>query len=104
MAWTDYQAAAPPDTSYNGWSNRETWVINLWLDNNEHDSKYLYDLANDGRALYDQAKELEEFITEAWQDIVELQKIEASMWADLMNTAIWAVDWREIIEAHHDDE
>lgn len=24
-----------PDSSYNGWSNYETWVVNLWLGNDE---------------------------------------------------------------------
>ena len=104
MTWTNYEAEAPPNTTYNGWTNRETWVVNLWLSNDESESKWLDELANDGREIYDQARALEEYIQEAWQDLLEFQKIESSIWADLMTTALWAVDWREIIEAHQEDE
>lgn len=31
------------DTRYNGWSNRETWIVVLWLDNTESNYRWMVD-------------------------------------------------------------
>ena len=32
--------------TYNGYSNYQTWVTSLWLDNEPYTNEYLYKLAN----------------------------------------------------------
>ena len=36
------------DTTYNGWTNRDTWLVSLWLNNQEYTYKALRNAAGTG--------------------------------------------------------
>ena len=82
-------------TEYNGWTNRETWVVNLWLTNDE----CYYD---ELRAIVknfdsdDQAKALEDWIR------FEYDGEYSSICADLINNSLAEVDWYEIVEKNQE--
>ncbi len=95
--------------TYNGWSNYETWAVNLWLTNEEGSYRYWTDRTreviaetadddDDSSALSRLAEELKESIHEA----CAIEK--ASLAADLMNAALGEVDWYEIARSMIDDE
>lgn len=90
--------------TYNGWSNRETWLVNLWMTNDVGDDDYLRALANDGRPIYERSDELKETLTDAWNEISNGSGFGWGLWIDLMNDALGTVDWREIIQNHEEDE
>lgn len=93
------------DTSYNGWSNYETWVVNLWLGNDEGSYTTCRSLAQrcfeeavadevlsrEERACYQLASELKEMVEEG-----SPLAGEASVYADLLNASISEVNWKEI--------
>ena len=95
--------------TYNGWSNYETWAVNLWLSNEEGSYRYWTDRTReliaecadgdaDRSALSRLARELEEAVSE------ECAIPKASLAADLMNAALGEVDWCEIARSWIDDE
>lgn len=93
------------DSSYNGWSNYETWVVNLWLGNDEgayttcrsltqrcFEEAVADEVLNrKERACYQLANELKEMI----EDGNPLAG-ETSVYADLINASISEVNWKEI--------
>lgn len=93
------------DTAYNGWSNYETWVVNLWLGNDEGSYTTCRSLAQrcfeeavadevlsrEERACYQLASELKEMVEEG-----SPLASEASVYADLLNASISEVNWKEI--------
>jgi hypothetical protein len=93
------------DTSYNGWSNYETWVVNLWPGNDEDSYNTCRSLAlrcveesvadkvfsRKERARYQLANELKELI----EDRNPLAS-EANVYADLLNDSLGEVNWQEI--------
>lgn len=73
---------------YNGWSNYETWLVNMWY----------------GDIFTDMANEGEEVTAEYMQDFVE-QMLETDgalpqygFAADIMNAALREVDWEDLAE------
>lgn len=89
------------ELGHNGWTNYETWAVNLWLDNDEHTQQMVYRLAN-GRLDRASARE-------ALKDFVENEREEwresgASMFDDLLNGALSSVDYWEIIAAAAEDD
>ncbi len=94
-------------SSYNGWTNNETWVVNLWLGNDEDTYNRCRSLAQKcfeeaeadadkvfsrkERAAYQLAGELKEILEEE-----NPLAIEASVYTDLLNAALTEVNWKEI--------
>ena len=92
--------------TYNGWSNYQTWVFNLWFDD------YFSDVAEEIVKQY-QGSDIEDFIS--FSPTVELaQHIkntaeefnpidDSSVWSDLMGYSIGMIGFYEIAE-HYIDE
>ncbi len=96
------------DTKYNGWTNYETWLVNLWMGNDS--SEYWAERAQE---VYDSAEAEKSFtrderavlnLAEAMKDEHEEASPEVTgLWADMINAALSAVNWYEIA-THYIDE
>ena len=80
--------------TYNGWSNRETWLAGLWLNNDEASYALLLEAGRQGEEPFDRADWLERQLREQLEDTMD----EASMWCDLINTAFNRINWVEVVE------
>ena len=103
---TQWEVPTAPDTSYNGWKNRATWCVSLWLDNDSPaTSEYIYELSNrKHNAPHVLADMLREQVNTWWHDLEELHQLPASMWGDLMVGTLQSVDWDGIIDAHREPD
>ncbi len=100
------------DNKYNGWTNFETWVVSLWLDNEKASYDYWREEANHHRreapncsqviegiwtaeeaAKINLAGELKEEITDGTPVTSQ-----TSVYSDLLNAALAEVNWYEIAE------
>jgi hypothetical protein len=105
------------DKTYNGWTNYETWAVNLWMDNSEGDQRYVRELASEAwheatateystrqqEAVYNLASRLKDM-----HDEVLPEAIQNTVYADLLNSALDRVNWHEIasalLENYSDDD
>jgi hypothetical protein len=88
---------------YNGYTNYETWVTALWMDNEPVTNEFLFLLANREPAyeseiaeLVDKADDLEGYV----RDMLFDDNPYNGLRADLLTHAVGEVNWREIIESH----
>jgi hypothetical protein len=80
-------------TTHNGWCNRETWVVNLWITNERYADDVLRHIIKAFETLGEQAEELE-----YWVRLDFEMQGESSMWSDLLSTSLGRVNWYEIVE------
>ena len=80
--------------TYNGWTNRETWLVSLWINNDQTSQAVLLEALNRDESDFKKAEWLKSEIEEEMYDL----PLEASLWCDLLGTALARVDWREVIE------
>ena len=94
------------DREYNGWTNRETWAVNLWLSNDEG----IYSMAREvaaqdvdvrGGKLY--PHEREDAVKDWVEDLLDPEG-ELGVWKEQAIMArdvgsIWRVNWTEIFES-----
>ena len=99
-----------PSTTYNGWSNYETWATALWLDNEQSSHAYWREQASDHvqsaseceqvkngiwtqerAAVFNLADQLKDSISEE-SPLAE----QCSLYSDLLTSALDSVDWQEI--------
>jgi len=102
---------------YNGWTNYETWVTALWLDNDHETQCYWREATRECRIFSpsdDQVKKGYWTIEEAarfWlagrlkDEVTERSPIyEASLYADLLGAALQEVNWLEIADHYLAEE
>jgi len=93
---------------YNGWANRETWAMALWLDND----RALYDESR-GRArevvegkdalLIDVEDALKEWVNEMAGEACEEPNAElCKMFMDI--GSLYRVNWREVAESRFEED
>ena len=72
-------------SDYNGYTNRETWLVNLYL------GEYFQDVANDGQHL------MADYIESTVWDMFEEANI-PDMFKDMID--LGSVNWRELAELY----
>jgi hypothetical protein len=73
--------------SYNGWTNRETWLVNLWVGDN------LSEMKQDGVDV--DARYAEQYVVDLL-DVGNNTVEDRFMW-DLVSCALSKVNWHELV-------
>lgn len=82
-------------TTYNGYTNYETWVCNLWIDNDEELQEMFYSEAICLRESDTAIIELADIIKEHFEDGDPLAEV-ASFYGDLLTAAFEKINYMEI--------
>ncbi len=97
--------------SYNGYTNYETWCVNLWIDNEEGSYNHVYAMASD---VFESSEDSYNYSINFTKEENALNELEdqikdyiketnpladnASLFSDLLGSALDNVNWREIAE------
>lgn len=76
--------------TYNGWANRETWLVNCWL------GDYFYDLAYEDK--HSDITTLADIIEDHVWTLLDESIESGSMWRDFID--LGCVDWYELAERY----
>ena len=100
------------DTTYNGWTNYETWAVALWIDNDQYtaeraremtreigDEPRINKLTGRDQTAYELGHALREWVEEEMLPALG----DASLQADLLGAAVSEVNWQEIAENYLSD-
>lgn len=104
------------ESGYNGWKTYETWCVHLWLTNDEGTYRYWREEARRHRAEAPECSQVKERIwnkeqaakfnlaDQLEQEIEQASPLdEATLFSDLLNTALSEVDWHEVAAAFLED-
>ena len=80
---------------YNGWTNYETWVVNLWIGESQD---FWDDITSSSDSVADIANMLKDYHMED-NPLVD----NANVYTDLLGGALSSVNWREIAQHFIDD-
>jgi len=83
---------------YNGYNNYETWLVALWIDNDEYRQCEARRIARREPSLAHLSDALKEWV-ESWDEVYTACDA-ASIVADLINAALSEVDWYELAEMY----
>ena len=81
-------------SDYNGWTNKETWLVNLWL-------------GDDFAALSEEGQIITEaFIRETVEEICESEtkSVEGRFLLDLLNCALGEINYHELAQHYEPEE
>lgn len=89
--------------TYEGWANRETWLVNLWLTNDEGTYYMAREIARGEPPQvspgYDPVEHMREFV----EGIVLGDEPPANLTTDLLIGSLSRVEYREIVEGLQED-
>jgi hypothetical protein len=75
---------------YQGWTNRATWLVHLWLSSTED----WYHAVREMKS----PEQIEDFVRELMDN-----EAPAGLSSDLVSVALAEVNWKEIYDAFHED-
>ena len=78
---------------YNGWTNKETWLVNIWY----MDSMPEY--FSDMECFHVEPSELEESVRYIAEESEALSQLPAGLLSDFINDSWSAVNWHELAES-----
>ena len=88
---------------YNGWTNYETWLMALWIGNDQGFDELVQEMAEQNRheEIYTFAQEMKGFV----EDLPEISEVQekGGFVSDLLGAAMSEIDWYEIAEHYHND-
>jgi len=91
------------DQTYNGWTNYETWLINVWMSNDEGSYELWQETAveyieeAEGDTDKERAADAAADLARRLEDECEGDRPELTgVFADLLGSALSSVDWHEI--------
>ena len=89
--------------TYNGWTNYETWLCNLWFDGLEFDD-YIQDLSDDHESKDSVLDWVADYLEQLVNDFIDDATPRVSGFiTDLINSAYQEIDFRDIAEHYVDD-
>lgn len=93
--------------SYNGWTNYETWCVNLWIGNDEMLVGYWHGECEEILSEYDGECSEDDHLSNAARILSVRMKeqltrlipgVVSGMWLDLLTSSLDRCNWREIAE------
>ena len=81
--------------TWNGFSNEETYIVNLWLNNDETNYALLQDVLRRYEDVHSKFYYLEWEVT----NLIDARDFDNGLWVDLINSALSKVNWLEIVQA-----
>ena len=101
------------DKGYNGWTNYETWLVNLWIDNDQGTQEYWLDKAKDFAECAQDSSQVRDgiwttaeaakfnfadFLKDRYEGDAAyfLPSDRANVFHDLLQAALGRVEWMEI--------
>jgi len=83
---------------YNGWTNYETWVINLWMRNDESQYNYWAEQAREALEDSKSAFRTSDLARKLWKKHREPLPKLSGFASDILSAALAEVDWHSIAE------
>ncbi len=87
-------------TKYNGWTNKTTWLVKLWIDNEQSSQDYWLERASN---VDGQIYTLESELMDYFQDEMLPKGLENGLYSDLLMSALAEVNWAEIARSLIED-
>jgi hypothetical protein len=98
--------------TYNGYANYETWLVAVWIDNDQGNIDYWldvarhhYDIAEDRKYFTKKEEAIISFsedMKEWYGDHVPDSDDIGGLWTDMIHAALGSVDWHELAAKYMD--
>ncbi len=104
-----------PPEDYNGWTNKPTWLVKFWIDNDQGEQEFWLDTARDVQRqpfapfYKGQSRERHEehqlatILKDSFEEQADDQIGNAGLLSDLMSWALAMVNWDEIAKSLIED-